>query len=297
MKPALLTTTINEGESASRGKVRDIYVAGEALILVATDRVSAFDCVLRTGIPGRGLILTQLSNFWFRYFAGRVPNHLLATEIDDFPEPYRNHEELRGRSVLVQRLKPIDVECVVRGYLSGSGWKEYQESGEVCGIRLPSGLVESEKLPEPIFTPAAKNRDGHDENISYERMLEITGPEIGAKLRELSLEIYGEAARYAAERGIIIADTKFEFGLNDDGEIVWMDEALTPDSSRFWPLDSYRAGTAQASYDKQFIRDWLRDCGWDFEPPAPSLPDTIVQGTVDRYLEAYRALTQQDISL
>jgi len=297
MKPALLTTTINEGESASRGKVRDIYVAGEALILVATDRVSAFDCVLRTGIPGRGLILTQLSNFWFRYFAGRVPNHLLATEIDDFPQPYRNHEELRGRSVLVQRLKPIDVECVVRGYLSGSGWKEYQESGEVCGIRLPSGLVESEKLPEPIFTPAAKNRDGHDENISFERMLEITGPEIGAKLRELSLEIYGEAARYAAERGIIIADTKFEFGLNDDGEIVWMDEALTPDSSRFWPLDSYRAGTAQASYDKQFIRDWLRDCGWDFEPPAPSLPDTIVQGTVDRYLEAYRALTQQDISL
>ena len=295
MKPALLTTTIEEGELLSRGKVRDIYLAGEALILVATDRVSAFDCVLKPGIPGRGIILTQLSNFWFRYFD--LPNHLLATDLEDFPEPYRRHEELRGRAVLVKRLRPIDVECVVRGYLSGSGWKEYRKTGEVCGIPLPPGLVESEKLPVPIFTPAAKNRDGHDENISFERMVEITGPEIAEKLRELSLDIYSRAAAYAAQQGIIIADTKFEFGMDDDGQIVWMDEALTPDSSRFWPSDSYEAGRPQASWDKQFIRDWLSAGDWNHEPPAPELPGHIVQGTLERYLEAYRGITNEDISL
>jgi phosphoribosylaminoimidazole-succinocarboxamide synthase len=287
---ALLTTSIPEGELVSRGKVRDIYASGESLILVATDRISAFDCVLSPGIPGRGVILTQLSTFWFRRFAD-VPNHLLATELDDFPAPYRTHTELEGRSVLVRRLDGIPIECVARGYLAGSGWKEYQATGEVCGIRLPAGLRESERLPEPIFTPATKATEGHDENISFDHTVELVGGETAEALRELTLRLYREASEYASRRGILIADTKFEFGRATDGRLVWMDEALTPDSSRFWPADSYEPGRSQPSFDKQYVRDWLEASGWDKSPPAPELPSEVVQGTLERYREAYERLT------
>jgi phosphoribosylaminoimidazole-succinocarboxamide synthase len=243
------------------------------------------------------VILTQLSNFWFRRFADRVPNHLRATELGDFPEPYRQHHELTGRSVLAHKLRAIPVECVARGYLAGSGWKEYQQDGTVCGIPLPEGLTESAQLPEPIFTPATKATDGHDENISFERAADIVGHDTAAKLRDLTLELYGAAAAYARERGIIIADTKFEFGFDEDGRIVWMDEALTPDSSRFWPADDYQPGRSQASFDKQYVRDWLESSGWDKEPPAPALPQDVVDGTLSRYLEAYRLLTGDDLDL
>jgi phosphoribosylaminoimidazole-succinocarboxamide synthase len=297
MTEALLTTSIPEGELVSRGKVRDIYALDDALILVATDRISAFDCVLSPGIPGRGVILTRLSTFWFHHFGAVVPNHLIATELVDFPAPYNSHPELAGRSVLAKRLQPIPVECVARGYITGSGWKEYGDSGEVCGIRLPVGLVESDRLPEPIFTPATKATEGHDENISFDRMVSIVGGELAERLRSLTLELYTKAADYALERGIIIADTKFEFGLDADGVIVWMDEALTPDSSRFWPADTYRPGGGQPSYDKQFVRDWLVASGWNKEPPAPALPDEVVEGTLERYCEAFRQLTGADIDL
>jgi phosphoribosylaminoimidazole-succinocarboxamide synthase len=295
MSQALLTTSIPSGKLVSRGKVRDIYATEEALILVATDRISAFDSVLSPGIAGRGEILTRLSTFWFRRFADRVPNHLLATELADFPEPFNDHPELAGRSVLAQRLEPVPVECVARGYLAGSGWKEYQVDGTVCGIGLPEGLTESAKLPEPIFTPATKATDGHDENISFERMVGIVGEETASRLRDLTLELYTAAADYARDRGILIADTKFEFGFDGDGNIVWMDEALTPDSSRFWPADDYQPGRSQASFDKQYVRDWLEASGWDKEPPAPTLPPEVVEGTLSRYLEAYRLLTGEDL--
>jgi phosphoribosylaminoimidazole-succinocarboxamide synthase len=294
MPQALLTTSIPSGNLVSRGKVRDIYSTDEALILVATDRISAFDCVLSPGIASRGEILTQLSTFWFEKFADLVPNHLLATELADFPAPFNGHPELAGRSVLAKKLEPIPVECVARGYIVGSGWKEYQADGTVCGIQLPEGLIQADKLPEPIFTPATKATDGHDENISFERMVEIVGEETATTLRDLTLQLYGTAAEYALERGIIIADTKFEFGFDDDGRIVWMDEALTPDSSRFWPADEYRPGRSPASYDKQYVRDWLEKSGWDKEPPAPTLPPEVVEGTLSRYREAYRALTGED---
>ena len=295
MIEALLATTIPGGELVSRGKVRDIYALDDALVLVATDRISAFDCVLSPGVPGRGIILTRLSSFWFRKFSELVPNHLLATELMDFPEPYRNHPELAGRSVLAKKLRPIPVECVARGYISGSGWKEYGASGSVCGISLPDGLVESDRLPEPIFTPATKATEGHDENISFDRMVGIVGAELAERLRDLTLELYRRAAGYALERGIIIADTKFEFGLTEDGAVVWMDEALTPDSSRFWPADQFRPGGAQPSYDKQYVRDWLIKSGWDKEPPAPTLPFEVIEGTLERYGEAFRLLTGADI--
>ncbi len=293
----LLTTAVPDGRLVSRGKVRDIYAADGALVLVATDRISAFDCVLSPGIPGRGIVLTQLSNFWFRRFENEVPHHLLATELEDFPEPFRSHPELARRSVLVRRLTPLPVECVARGYLAGSGWKEYRAAGTVCGIPLPPGLVESDRLAEPIFTPATKAEEGHDENISFDRMVEIVGGETAERLRSLTLELYRRAAEYALERGIIIADTKFEFGLDDSGAIVWMDEALTPDSSRFWPARSYRPGGPQPSFDKQFVRDWLERSGWDKEPPAPELPPEVVAGTLERYLEAYRRLTGEELDL
>jgi len=295
MMDALLTTSIPGGALVSRGKVRDIYTLDDALVLVATDRISAFDCVLSPGVPGRGIILTRLSSFWFHRFADLVPNHLIATELADFPAPYRDHPELAGRSVLAKRLQAIPVECVARGYISGSGWKEYGASGEVCGISLPAGLVESDRLPEPIFTPATKESEGHDENISFDRMVEIVGEELAEKLRFLTLELYRRAADYALDRGIIIADTKFEFGLREDGAVVWMDEALTPDSSRFWPADQYRPGGAQPSFDKQFVRDWLIESGWSKEPPAPTLPPEVIQGTLERYGEAFRLLTGADI--
>jgi len=293
---ALLTTSIPEGQLVSRGKVRDIYAIEDSLILVATDRISAFDCVLSPGIPGRGIILTQLSNFWFRRFAD-VPDHLLATEIEDFPEPYRNHSELAGRSVLVRKLEPAPVECVARGYISGSGWKDYQATGSVCGIPLPAGLRESDRLAEPIFTPATKAVEGHDENISFDRMASIIGGETAEQLRDLTLRLYREAAEYALERGIIIADTKFEFGFDSNRRIVWMDEVLTPDSSRFWPADQYTPGRSQPSFDKQYVRDWLETTGWAKQPPAPELPPDVVEGTLDRYREAYRQLTGDEVRL
>jgi phosphoribosylaminoimidazole-succinocarboxamide synthase len=294
---SLLTTSIPDAELVSRGKVRDIFAVDDALLLVATDRISAFDCVLEPGIPGRGVILTQLSNFWFRKFASILPNHLMATELEDFPEPFRGHPELRGRSVLAKRLQPIPVECVARGYITGSGWKEYVASKTVCGLPLPDGLVECDRLPEPIFTPATKATEGHDENISFERMTDIVGIDTARTLRDLTLRLYGEAAAYALERGIIIADTKFEFGFDDDGGIVWMDEALTPDSSRFWPAANYRPGQGQPSFDKQFVRDWLEGTGWDKNPPPPTLPPEVVTGTLDRYREAYERLTGAPIEL
>ena len=298
MTRAVLTTEVPGGRLVSRGKVRDIYAAGDdALVLVATDRISAFDCVLSPGIPGRGVILTQLSNFWFDRFAHRMPNHLRATALAEFPAPFRDHPELAGRSVLAERLAPIPIECVARGYITGSGWKEYRAGGAVCGIPLPAGLAECERLPEPIFTPATKATDGHDENISFDRMVEVVGGETAEALRTLTLELYAEAADYARERGILIADTKFEFGRDADGRIVWMDEALTPDSSRFWPADGYRPGHGQPSFDKQYVRDWLEASGWSKEPPAPELPPDIVAGTLDRYREAFRRLTGADPAL
>ena len=293
---AVLTTSIPGGKLVSRGKVRDIYAVDEGLLLIATDRISAFDCVLSPGLPGRGVILTQLSNFWFSRF-GDVPNHLLATESALFPKPYCDHAELDRRSVLVRRLEPVPIECVARGYLSGSGWKEYRDGGSVCGIRLPAGLRESDRLPEPIFTPATKATEGHDENIGFDRMVGIVGGRLAELLRDLTLRLYREAAAFALERGIIIADTKFEFGLDPDGRIVWMDEALTPDSSRFWPADAYQPGRGQPSYDKQYLRDWLEASGWDKRPPAPVLPPEVVEGTLDRYREAYRQLTGTSIDL
>jgi phosphoribosylaminoimidazole-succinocarboxamide synthase len=291
---ALLTTSIPGGKLVSRGKVRDIYAVDGGLLLVATDRISAFDCVLSPGITGRGVILTQLSNFWFNRFAD-VPNHLLATERARFPQPYCDHAELDRRSVLVRRLDPFPVECVARGYLAGSGWKEYRAGGSVCGVRLPAGLRESDRLPEPIFTPATKAAEGHDDNISFDRTAEIVGGPTAERLRDLTLRLYREAAAYALERGIIIADTKFEFGRDADGRIVWIDEALTPDSSRFWPADSYEPGHGQPSYDKQYLRDWLEASGWSKQPPAPVLPPEVVEGTLDRYREAYRQLTGRPI--
>jgi len=297
MAGALLTTCVPEGVLVSRGKVRDIYQTESGLVLVATDRISAFDCVLSPGIPGRGTILTQLSNFWFEHFADLVPNHLTATELVDFPAAYRDHTELAGRSVLVQHLDTIPIECVARGYIVGSGWKEYQAGGAVCGIELPEGLRQCDRLPEPIFTPATKAETGHDENISFDRMVEIVGGETAEALRELTLRIYREAAEYALARGIIIADTKFEFGFDRERRIVWMDEALTPDSSRFWPAESYSPGRSQPSFDKQYVRDWLEAIGWNKEPPPPELPEDVVQGTLERYTEAYKLLTGRAIEL
>ena len=272
-----------------RGKVRDVYDLGDRYLFVATDRISAFDVVLSPGIPDKGTILTQISNFWFRRFT-KLENHLLETDFDRFPEEIRRHEELRGRSVIVKKCDVVPVECVARGYLVGSGLKEYQQSGEVCGIQLPAGLTTASKLPEPIFTPATKEETGHDINISFERMAEIVGQELASQLRALTLSIYQEAADYASTRGIIIADTKFEFGLKE-GRIVWIDEALTPDSSRFWPADQYVIGRNPPSYDKQFVRDWLETTGWDKTPPAPELPQEIVKKTRKKYLQAYEELT------
>jgi phosphoribosylaminoimidazole-succinocarboxamide synthase len=276
-----------------RGKVRDVYETDDShLLVVATDRISAFDCILPTQIPRKGEVLTALSRFWFRSLAHAAPNHLLTTEVSEMPEQVRRHaDSLRGRSMLVRRAQVFPVECVVRGYLAGSGWKDYQRTGETSGHRLPDGLRESDKLPRPIFTPATKAESGHDENISFERMADIIGGESAALLRERSLALYREAEEYARGRGIIIADTKFEFGTAQDGSIILIDEVLTPDSSRFWPADSYAPGRAQASFDKQFVRDYLETLAWDKRPPAPPLPPEVVEATTARYLQAYRLLT------
>lgn len=279
-----------------KGKVRNIYrVDGERLLLVATDRLSAFDCILPTPIPGKGVILTQLSRFWFDLLTDVLPNHVISTDAAEMPISDSAKEALRGRAMLVRKTDVLPVECVVRGYLEGSGWKEYQQTGHVCGIELPAGLRQCEKLPEPIFTPATKAATGHDENIDYTRFEEIVGNETAEFLRSTTLTIYRKASEYASARGIIIADTKFEFGRTLDGEIILIDEALTPDSSRFWPADKYAPGKAQPSFDKQFVREYLETLDWDKTPPAPPLPQEIVNATAMRYLDAFRLLTGKDL--
>lgn len=275
----------------ARGKVRDVYDLGDALLMIATDRISAFDHVLSPGIPGKGIILTQLSNFWFRRFA-HIPNHLLETNLDDFPAGLRERTELAGRSVIVEKLEVIPIECVARGYLIGSGWSDYQKTGMVCGNALPGGLELGDSLPEAIFTPATKAETGHDENISFGRAEEIAGSRTASRMRDLTLAIYEEASVFAASRGIIIADTKIELGRRKGSEeLVWIDEALTPDSSRFWELSEHRAGASPASFDKQFVRDHLEATDWDKGSEPPELPEQIVRGTLSRYLEAYERLT------
>lgn len=276
----------------ARGKVRDIYAVGEdRLLLVATDRLSAFDVVLPDPIPGKGRVLTQLSLFWFDFLGGLVPNHLVTANVDEYPEPLRAwRDQLEGRSMLVRKARMIDVECVARGYLAGSGWKEYKAQGTVCGIPLPAGLRECDRLPEPIFTPAYKAKSGHDENIPYSKVESMTGRETAARLRELTLTIYRKAAGYAESRGILLADTKFEFGWLGD-TLILADEVLTPDSSRFWPADRYEPGKPQPSFDKQYVRDYLESLAWDKTPPAPHLPPDVIEKTAEKYHEAYRRLT------
>jgi len=294
MSTAITETTL-PFPLARRGKVRDVYDLGDRYLFVATDRISAFDVVLSPGIPDKGTILTQISNFWFHRFTG-LENHLLETDFDRFPDAIRRLDGLRGRSVIVKKCKVVPVECVARGYLVGSGLKEYKETGSVCGIELEPGLTTASKLRHPIFTPATKEDTGHDINIPFERMAEIVGAGLAANLRDLTLEIYEEAANYALSRGIIIADTKFEFGLMED-RVIWIDEALTPDSSRFWPADQYAVGSNPPSYDKQFVRDWLESTGWDKTPPAPELPLEVVEKTREKYLEAYRQLTGESLKV
>ena len=291
----LLQTDFPELTLHARGKVRDLYSLNGQLLFVATDRISAFDYVLATGIPEKGRVLTQLSLFWFDFLKDVVNNHLVTASVDQYPAPLKKYaDDLRGRSMLVTKAQMIDIECVARGYLSGSGWKEYQKTGEVCGIKLPAGLKESDKLPEPIFTPATKALTGHDENISIEEMAKRTGKELAEKLRDLTLKIYKTAADYAAGRGIIIADTKFEFGQTSQG-LILADEVLTPDSSRFWPADKYQPGKAQESFDKQFVRDYLEAIKWNKQPPAPSLPEDVARKTSEKYIEAYRILAGREL--
>jgi len=298
MPPAYAGGPIPGATLVKRGKVRDVFAAGDCrLLFVATDRISAFDVVLSPGIPGKGVILTQISNFWFERLAEVVPHHVVSTEPAAFPPPFARRRELEGRACLVAALDMLPVECVVRGYLVGSGWKEYEASGRVCGIPLPRGLRQAQRLPEPVFTPATKAESGHDENIPFETVVGLVGDAVAQRLRDASLTLYTRAAAYAEERGIIIADTKFEFGLAADGRLIWADEALTPDSSRFWPRDSYSVGANPPSYDKQFVRDWLESSGWDKTPPAPPLPDEVVAGTRSRYLEAFERLTGRPLSL
>jgi phosphoribosylaminoimidazole-succinocarboxamide synthase len=292
MSPALLQTSLGDLPLIARGKVRDIYDLGNnQLLFVATDRISAFDHVLATGITNKGRILTQLSLFWFDLLKDTVKNHLLTTDITQFPSacaPYLN--QLEGRSMLVKRAEMFPVECVVRGYISGSGWKDYKQTGSVCGIKLPPGLRESDKLPEPIFTPAAKNNVGHDENISFQQMVNSIGQKPAEDLRDLTIKIYEKASNHAAGKGLILADTKFEFGIID-GEITLADEVLTPDSSRYWPAETYNPGGAQPSFDKQYVRDYLESIHWNKQAPAPALPREVVEKTQAKYLEAFRLIT------
>jgi phosphoribosylaminoimidazole-succinocarboxamide synthase len=293
--PIILETDLPGVERYARGKVRDVYHVDDRLLIVATDRISAFDYILPTGIPDKGRVLTQLSIFWFDFLRDVTPTHFLTADVDDYPKtflPYR--DQLEGRSMLVKRANMVEIECVARGYLSGSGWKEYRQQGTVCGIRLPAGLRESDRLPEPIFTPATKAQTGHDENISFERMAELVGAELSGRLRDLTLDIYSRAARYAESRGIIIADTKFEFGFVGD-QLVLGDEVLTPDSSRFWPAESYRPGGAQQSFDKQYVRDYLESIRWNKQPPTPPLPEEVAAHTGEKYRQAYATLTGRQL--
>jgi phosphoribosylaminoimidazole-succinocarboxamide synthase len=292
LDPVLLQTDFPDLQLHSSGKVRDVYqLDEERLLFVATDRISAFDYVLATGIPHKGRVLSQISLFWFEFLSDIVPNHVITAEVNLYPQLLNKYaEQLRGRSMLVRCAQMFPVECVVRGYISGSAWKEYQATGKVCGIDLPAGLRESAALPEPIFTPATKAVTGHDENISFARMCEIVGTEAASHLRDLSLRIYKKAAAYARQRGIIIADTKFEFGRTAKG-ITLADEVLTPDSSRFWPADTYAPGASQESYDKQYVRDYLEQIRWNKQPPAPALPDEVARRTSEKYLDAYFKIT------
>ena len=304
----LLDTSLEGLTLHRRGKVRDVYELGDELLIVTTDRISAFDYVLGSGIPDKGKVLTQLSGFWFERMGDLVPHHLLSMDVDAFPEPARSHRDLlRGRTMLVRRTEPIPIECVARGYLSGSGWKEYQKTGSVCGVELPSGLRESDRLPEPIFTPATKAESGHDENISETEAGRLVGESLVAKLKALTLEIYRRGAAHAESKGIIVADTKFEFGLARAGDnrartqpaveedIVLIDEVLTPDSSRFWPQARYVPGQGQPSFDKQYVRDYLEAISWNKQPPVPSLPDDVVQRTREKYIEAFTLLSGREL--
>ena len=281
-----------------RGKVRDVYDLGDRLLIVASDRISAFDVIMPNPIPGKGKILTALSLFWFDKFGREFPHHLIARDVKDFgPGLQRYADQLAGRSMLVKKASVVPIECVARGYLAGSGWKEYQQSQTVCGIQLPPGLRQCDKLPQPIFTPATKEESGHDMNIGFDEMVSRVGREMSELLRERTLSLYAKAADYAATRGVIIADTKFEFGRLPDGSIILIDEVLTPDSSRFWPADQYAPGRDQPSFDKQFVRNWLETQPWDKTPPAPRLPDDVVAGTKRRYLEAYEKLTGKTLQV
>ena len=296
----LIETSLEGLTFHRRGKVRDVYEVGSDLMIVATDRISAFDYVLGSGIPDKGKVLTQLSAFWFDWIGDLVPHHMISWDVDTYPPAVRRHADLlRGRAMLVRRTEPVPVECVARGYLSGSGWKEYQQTGSVCGIKLPAGLRESDRLPEPIFTPATKAETGHDENISEEAAGKIVGTALISRLKSLTLEIYSRAVKHAESRGIIIADTKFEFGLVGAGDpatdVVLIDEVLTPDSSRFWPKDQYEPGHGQPSFDKQYVRDYLEEIKWNKQPPVPSLPDNVVRRTREKYVEAYRLLSGREL--
>ena len=292
----LLDTSFDGLVPFCRGKVRDVYDAGDSLLMVATDRISAFDYVLGSGIPDKGKVLTQLSAFWFERTAHIVPNHVVSVRVEDYPATFRPHADvLRGRSMLVRRTAPVAVECVARGYLSGSAWKEYEATGTVCGIRLPEGLRESDRLSQPVFTPATKATSGHDINISEQEAGQAVGHALIVRLRELTLRLYAYGVSHAASRGIILADTKFEFGLTPSGEVILIDEVMTPDSSRYWPADQYAPGGTQPSFDKQFVRDYLEHIHWNKQPPVPSLPDEVVRLTREKYVEAYRRLTGRDI--
>jgi phosphoribosylaminoimidazole-succinocarboxamide synthase len=294
----LLQTDFPDLKLFASGKVRDVYELGsDHLLFVATDRISAFDYVLATGIPHKGSVLTQLSLFWFDFLKNVVPNHLVSADVSRYPKEAQKYaDQLRGRSMLVQRAEMFPVECVVRGYLSGSGWKEYKASGSVCGIKLPAGLRESDQLPEPIFTPATKATTGHDENISFEQMAKLVDPEDARQLRDLSLAVYQKAADYARQKGIIIADTKFEFGRTAAG-ITLADEVLTPDSSRFWPADKYEPGMSQQSFDKQYVRDYLEEIRWNKQPPAPALPADVARRTSEKYVESFKRLTGRELDV
>ncbi|MBI2950881.1 phosphoribosylaminoimidazolesuccinocarboxamide synthase [bacterium] len=292
---ALLKTDLEGVRLFARGKVRDVYDLDDRLLIVATDRISAYDCVMPNGIPEKGEILTAMSLFWFGLTRDIVPNHLITADVGRYPEALRRFgDQLEGRSMLVRKAKRIDIECVVRGYLSGSGWREYRKTGMVCGLRLPEGLRESDRLPEPIFTPATKADSGHDENISFEQTAKLVGEDLARRLREVSIAVYRKARDYADGRGILIADTKFEFGLID-GEVALIDEVLSPDSSRFWPKDRYEPGRPQDSFDKQLVRDYLDTLDWDKTPPAPALPEEIVRRTTEKYREAYQRLVASSL--
>ena len=293
----LLQTSLDGLTLHRRGKVRDVYELGDQLLIVTTDRISAFDYVLGSGIPDKGKVLTQLSAFWFEKTADIVPNHLLTTDVREYPEEMRSHANvLAGRSMLVKKTNPVPIECVARGYLSGSGWKEYKATGAVCGVALPTGLRESDRLPEPIFTPATKATTGHDVNVSEADAARLVGEPLIRRLRELTLKLYAFGAAHAESRGIILADTKFEFGLTGTNEIILIDEVLTPDSSRYWPKDQYAPGGPQPSFDKQYVRDYLEEIRWNKQPPVPSLPDEVVLLTREKYIEAYRRLTGKELA-